>query len=41
VLVPAMYLLNEKIKVRVYGWFGRKYDPDAKVKEGAMEHLDF
>lgn len=41
ILVPAMYLLNERIKTRVYGWFGRKHDPDANVKEGAMEHLDF
>lgn len=41
ILVPAMYLLNERIKVRVFGWLGRKYDPDANVKEGALEHLDF
>lgn len=41
VLVPAMYLLNEKLKVRVFGWMGRKYDPDANVKPGALERLDF
>lgn len=41
VLVPAMYLLNEKLKVRVYGWFGRKYDPDANAKTDALKNLDY
>ncbi|MBS3915455.1 MAG: efflux RND transporter permease subunit [Bacteroidetes bacterium] len=41
VLVPAMYLLNEKLKVRVYGWFGKKYDPDENAKPDALEHLNF
>lgn len=38
-LVPAMYLLNEKLKVRVYRWFGKTYDPDANVRPGALEHF--
>lgn len=41
VLVPAMYLLNERIKVKVYSWLGRTYDPDANAKPDALEHLDF
>lgn len=40
-LVPAMYLLNEKLKVRVFGWFGRKYDPDANVKPNALQNMDY
>jgi multidrug efflux pump subunit AcrB len=41
VLVPAMYLLNEKIKVKVYGWIGRSYDPDANAKADALKNLDY
>lgn len=40
ILVPAMYLLNEKLKVRVYGWFGRKYDPDEHAYPGALEQIE-
>ncbi|MCC7298376.1 MAG: efflux RND transporter permease subunit, partial [Bacteroidia bacterium] len=40
ILVPAMYLLNERFKTRVFGWFGKKYDPDANAKPDALEHLD-
>lgn len=41
VLVPAMYLLNEKIKVRVFKWMGRTYDPDANAKPNALKNLDY
>ncbi len=39
-LVPTMYILNERAKVRIYGWFGRKYDPDAKVVKDWKKHLE-
>jgi multidrug efflux pump len=41
VLVPAMYLLNERIKVKVFKWIGRTYDPDANAKPDAFENLNF
>lgn len=31
ILVPVMFLLNEKFKKRFYKWFGKEYDYDAKV----------
>lgn len=40
VLVPAMYLLNEKLKVRVFGWFGKTYDPDANTRPDALKHFE-
>ena len=40
ILVPAMYLLNEKMKRRVYGWFGVQYDPDANTSPDALSKLD-
>jgi multidrug efflux pump len=40
VLVPAMYLLNERFKTRVYGWFGKNYDPDKDTSPEAINHLE-
>jgi Cu/Ag efflux pump CusA len=40
ILVPAMYLLNEQIKKKVFGWFGKNYDPDANTQPDALEKLD-
>lgn len=40
-LVPVMYLLNERIKVKVFGWLGRDYNPDAHAKPDAIKDLDF
>lgn len=40
ILVPAMYLLNERLKTKVYGWFGKTYDPDAKATPDALSKLD-
>jgi multidrug efflux pump subunit AcrB len=40
ILVPAMYLLNEKLKMKVYRIFGKTYNPDAHVKPNALENLE-
>jgi len=40
VLVPAMYLLNEKLKVRVWGWFGKSYNPDENTSPDALSKLE-
>jgi multidrug efflux pump subunit AcrB len=40
ILVPAMYLLNEKFKTKVYRLFGKSYNPDADVKPNAMQNLE-
>lgn len=40
ILVPAMYLLNERFKTRVFRWFGKSYDPDANASPDAMSKLD-
>ncbi|MBU6325619.1 MAG: efflux RND transporter permease subunit, partial [Bacteroidetes bacterium] len=40
ILVPAMYLLNEQVKKRIFGWFGKKYDPDEHAQPDALEKLD-
>jgi multidrug efflux pump subunit AcrB len=40
VLVPAMYLLNEKLKVRVLGWFGKSYNPDENTSPDALSKLE-
>ena len=40
VLVPAMYLLNERFKTRVYSWFGKNHDPDKDTSPDAINHLE-
>ncbi len=40
VLVPAMYLLNERIKVKVFGWFGKTYNPDENTSADALNNLE-
>jgi multidrug efflux pump subunit AcrB len=40
VLVPAMYLLNENIKVKLYGWFGKSYNPDEHTDPNALQNLE-
>jgi multidrug efflux pump subunit AcrB len=40
VLVPAMYLLNERIKVKVFGWFGKAYNPDENTSADALNNLE-
>ncbi len=40
ILVPAMYLLNERMKQKVFGWFGKTYDPDAGTQPDALSKLD-
>jgi multidrug efflux pump subunit AcrB len=40
ILVPAMYLLNERMKQKVFGWFGKSYDPDAGTQPDALSKLD-
>jgi len=40
VLVPSMYFLNEKSKVRVLGWFGKNYNPDENKSADALRNLE-
>lgn len=40
ILVPAMYLLNEKFKSKVYRLFGKTYNPDANAKPDALQNLE-
>ena len=40
VLVPAMYLLNERLKVKVLGWFGKNYNPDENTNPNAIEQME-
>jgi hypothetical protein len=35
-----MYLLNERMKQKVFGWFGKTYDPDAGTQPDALSKLD-
>ena len=32
ILLPSMYYLNERIKVRIYKWMGKSYNPDIELK---------
>lgn len=39
-LVPAMYLMNERLKTRVFRWMKRDYNPDAGVNENWPELVE-
>jgi multidrug efflux pump subunit AcrB len=40
ILVPAMYLLNERWKVKILGWFGKQYNPDENTSPDALSNLE-
>jgi multidrug efflux pump subunit AcrB len=40
ILVPAMYLLNENLKVKILGWFGKTYNPDENTSPDALKNLE-
>jgi multidrug efflux pump subunit AcrB len=40
ILVPAMYLLNERWKVKILGWFGKQYNPDENTSPDALNNLE-
>jgi hypothetical protein len=35
-----MYLLNEKLKIKILGWFGKQYNPDENTSPDALSNME-